>query len=741
MTRAENGEHWPLIEAQQWDTLEGILTDPDFLDAKVASGHVFALVADFADALAALPMQRPARHLMELLGRAIRRDAAFLAHHKHALFQCLWNLGWWHDQDGDELSTLLETWRKSKDQRDPGFTWVRSLRPPIVPLAVPLLAVWPLPVPYLGRATLVFSAEGERLAAYSPPDEVGTSRDPLLWDVLTGQPLPLEAGLLPSWRDLRLSPDGNLRVETGSWDDPVRLLDTASEQKVCTLSTGGDVIVCATAFSPDGQHIAGAGYGEDAIGEFLVWNLAEARLLIRVHPRESVWAIAFSPDGKHVACGTSDGVEIRDTVTGTVILALPGHEAMVNAVTFSPDGRLLATAGRDCTVRLWAVDRHAPALPRLHPDDIRDLVFSTDGKRLVSRSTNDTTWLWDAVTGTAVANLFSSTGVVMAGGSASGSIFADDRRVLSVADDGGTWNVTTGVPLGTVPEAPRFFGSSIVAFSPGGDRLTVASRHHAGGLTLLDTATWNTLRRFRFAAEVRVLTFSPDGQSVAAGAVDGSVGVWSVDEEEPRLSLEGHLTFVTAMAFSPDGRFLVTAAADRTTRIWDAQTGTQLACLEPVDAGVYSRRVHWDAGKKSENVCYGAQAVAFTPESDSLVTLTDGDRLRWWDWRSGVCHRTVRGVGDFRAIAAGFPWRALVRNGEVVIESPAGADQSTNGGESVAWLPCAPVVPHGQLAAGLHLTTHPGGRIWAGAVGRHLYHFALEGNPGQGVQSCPGSSE
>jgi hypothetical protein len=189
--RAENSEHSPLIQAQQWDVLESVLTDPDFLESKVASGLVFALVEDFAVALDNLPLDRPGRRMVELVGRAIRREASFLARHRGSLFQCLWNLGWWHDSHrvGD-FSALVETWRKSKEKRGPNFTWVRSLRPPIISLDIPLLPVLPLPSPRT-RASLSFSAEGERLAAHFAVVEGDVPFPPLLWDVSTGQPLPL----------------------------------------------------------------------------------------------------------------------------------------------------------------------------------------------------------------------------------------------------------------------------------------------------------------------------------------------------------------------------------------------------------------------------------------------------------------------------------------------------------------------------------------------------------------------
>jgi WD40 repeat protein len=722
MPRAENSEHWPLIQGQQWDVLEAILTDPAFLDAKVASGHVFALVEDFAAALAALPADRPGRRLVELLGRAVRRDAGFLARHRNALFQCLWNTGWWHDHvTGGELSTLLEGWRKTKEQRQPGFVWVRSLRPPIVPLDNPLLAVLPGPFSF-NRPSVAFSADGERVAVFFAPAEGEPSREPLLWDVLTGQPLPLAAGSLPTIRPPGHSPDGRLRAVPGSWDDPVRLIDVASGQEIHGLDTGGDVVLCDVAFSPDGRRLVGSGYGDEYIGALLMWNVIDGRRLINDFRGDTVWTVAFSPDGTRLACGMSNGVEIRDATTGATLQTLPGHETPVSSMAFSPDGRLLASVGRDATVRLWNLARPTPApAQQPHPDHVCDLTFSTDGARLVSRSTNDTTWLWDGRTGSPVACLHSSQGVVMMGGSASGSIFADQRRVVSVAHTGGIWNAVTGASLGAIPENRRFLSSFTVAFSPRNDRLAVTLGHGSHRISLLDTTNWDRLRDLDgHHDDVRLLSFSPDGRSLVSAASDGSVRVWSVDSDVPSASLDGHTAFVTDVAFSADGTRVVSAAVDRTIRIWDARTGAQLACLEPPDIGEWGRSTSWSEGQKTrEEIFYGAADVAFTPDGESVVTLTDGDRLRWWNWRTGECWRTVRGVGDFRAIAADLPWRALVRDGEVVIE--------TSNGEPVAWFPCAPAMRFGQRAAGLGLTTHPGGRIWAGSVDRHLYHFALEG--------------
>ena len=107
----------------------------------------------------------------------------------------------------------------------------------------------------------------------------------------------------------------------------------------------------AVAFSPDGQMVLAGNQ---------LRRTADAQLIRTFNLRHGgeVNAAAFSPDGQYAAIGVqasdlnlnffrvSDG--FRTVPTGA-------HHNGTTTANFSPDGQLVATGGRDGTVKLWHV--------------------------------------------------------------------------------------------------------------------------------------------------------------------------------------------------------------------------------------------------------------------------------------------------------------------------------------------------------------------------------------------------
>ena len=124
-----------------------------------------------------------------------------------------------------------------------------------------------------------------------------------------------------------------------------------------------------------------------------------------------------------------------------------------SCVVFSSDGKRLAWTGEDCTVTIWDVSALArpsasktdtvvePITGHGHSGLVTSLVFSPEGRRLVSADEDGVVKLWDTSTGLEVLTLRGHAGVIR------GVAFSPDARLLAAAGDDGTITIWDGTPL------------------------------------------------------------------------------------------------------------------------------------------------------------------------------------------------------------------------------------------------------------------------------------------------------
>jgi serine/threonine protein kinase len=88
------------------------------------------------------------------------------------------------------------------------------------------------------------------------------------------------------------------------------------------------------------------------------------------------------------------------------------------------------------------------------------------------------------------------------------------------------------------------------------------------------------LYAFKAGSPILSLATSPNGQLLAVGCEDHTIGLWSLHESSeeneatPLRVLNGHEGRISALVFSPDGETLISGSEDRTVCIWHVSDGS-----------------------------------------------------------------------------------------------------------------------------------------------------------------------
>src|SRR6266576_1791017 len=98
--------------------------------------------------------------------------------------------------------------------------------------------------------------------------------------------------------------------------------------------------------------------------------------------------------------GLDANIQLWNVANGELLSPVLRHGYITRIAVFSPDGRRFATASSDRTVIIWDTDSLKPLFPPLKQDgEVRSLVFDSSGTRLFAGNWDKSIQVWDVATG------------------------------------------------------------------------------------------------------------------------------------------------------------------------------------------------------------------------------------------------------------------------------------------------------------------------------------------------------
>lgn len=214
---------------------------------------------------------------------------------------------------------------------------------------------------------------------------------------------------------LALSPDASKLATVGAGSQ-VKVWNTATKKQL--FAFGNNQRVKSIKFSLDGSLLLVRLWGG-----FQVRSALTGRQIPRFGGhRIPAYALCCSPDGSKCAAVSLDKmVWVKDLKTNKNLFELK-HDTIVSAANFSPNQKYVAIAIRN-KIELW--DIQTKKLIQTfsgHRADITGIVFTSDNKKIISTSQDQTTRLWSIKQNKLLATLY--------------TCFSDPSAWLVVAPDG-----------------------------------------------------------------------------------------------------------------------------------------------------------------------------------------------------------------------------------------------------------------------------------------------------------------
>ena len=345
--------------------------------------------------------------------------------------------------------------------------------------------------------------------------------------------LALSIGILLADRQRQRAVDSEMRLKLRNYCADLLLASLALDD--------GDTANAVAAL--DRQRETSDARELDSLEFRLLSYLSAARVNQLAAEQEALYYCCLISGGRWLAtCGQGGELLVLDTASGKLLHRIPSGQGELNGLSVSPDGQRLAVFGDDGTVSI----RDARSLTELHRfkahgAQVWQGAWSPDGSMLATCGNEKGVRLWETATFKAAGSIDSSVDLECLTASSSGRLaIGGERSTLLLAGFPGSSaadNERQEVQSGTA-WLGRYFNLGTVSFSPDGQLL--AAGEQGAGLRLLRLdATEGAVVSRQFPDTVTAVAYAPDGRTLAVGLADGTLGTISTEAvHNPGLQLQ-----------------------------------------------------------------------------------------------------------------------------------------------------------------------------------------------------------
>ncbi|HAL70889.1 MAG TPA: hypothetical protein DCP71_03860 [Verrucomicrobiales bacterium] len=333
----------------------------------------------------------------------------------------------------------------------------------------------------------------------------------------------------PAVTSMEYSPDGTLLAVAGYHEV---LIHKADGSGIVTRLVGLAERIQKLAWSPDGSKILVAGGSPAREGEIQVWDVAKKKLeLSKSLTFDTLYGASWSPDGTFIAVGCADnGLRAFEATTGKETLFMGGHSDWVLDTVWSTDGKFIASCGRDMSVKLTEVEtqRFVDNITSITPGALKGGV-----QALVRHPLRNE--------------------ILIGGTDGMPAIYRMERITKRVIGDNA--NLIRKFPL----MQGRIFG---VDFAPDGKRIAAGASHEGTGQVNIYASDYDST----MPDEVKTIVETRSG---AGKALED----WIVKDVKLIASVPMPTGGIFTVSFSPDGQTVAAAGQDGRIRLIESATG------------------------------------------------------------------------------------------------------------------------------------------------------------------------